>query len=133
MDYRGANGCYKMFTQGQVARMVAALQSPSRVTLWQTSNLVATGLLSNAGITELEHSNFVIYPNPANDILTIEFNNKSQQIIRLVDITGHIIFEGETNEASEVSVNVSSFSEGMYTLLVQSQQKTETKRLIIKK
>lgn len=56
MDYRGRsnkgwvfpdNGCYKMFTQGQIARMEAALQDPSRITLWQTSNLIATGLLNN--------------------------------------------------------------------------------------
>lgn len=47
MDYRGVSGCYKMFTQGQIARVEAALQDPSRVTLWQTSNLIETGLLNN--------------------------------------------------------------------------------------
>ena len=41
MDY---TECYKMFTKGQVARMDAALQLPSRVTLWQENNLIATGV-----------------------------------------------------------------------------------------
>ena len=41
MDY---TECYKMFTKGQVKRMDAALQLPSRVTLWQESNLIATGV-----------------------------------------------------------------------------------------
>ncbi|MFZ6008914.1 MAG: M43 family zinc metalloprotease [Bacteroidota bacterium] len=44
MGYSGAGGCYKMFTVGQVARMEAATQHPARVTLWQQSNLTATGI-----------------------------------------------------------------------------------------
>ncbi|MBA6154818.1 M43 family zinc metalloprotease, partial [Gelidibacter maritimus] len=42
MDY---TDCYKMFTRGQVDRMVNALDnSPARNTLWTASNLAATGL-----------------------------------------------------------------------------------------
>lgn len=44
MGYNGSVGCYKMFTAGQVNRMMAALQHPARVTLWQTQNLIDTGL-----------------------------------------------------------------------------------------
>lgn len=44
MGYNGASGCYKMFTTGQVNRMLAALQHPARVTLWQAQNLIDTGL-----------------------------------------------------------------------------------------
>lgn len=41
MDY---SECYRMFTQGQVARMEAALGHTSRQPLWQPSNLSATGV-----------------------------------------------------------------------------------------
>lgn len=42
MDYNSS--CYKMFTEGQVDRMRQALENhPARNTLWQYSNLVATG------------------------------------------------------------------------------------------
>lgn len=44
MDYVGAGGCYKMFTQGQVDRMDAALQHPARFNLWQQSNHSNTGI-----------------------------------------------------------------------------------------
>ncbi|MEN7550812.1 M43 family zinc metalloprotease [Rapidithrix thailandica] len=40
MDY---SECYRMFTEGQVDRMLAALQHPSREPLWQPANLIATG------------------------------------------------------------------------------------------
>lgn len=48
MGYNGAAGCYKMFTQGQITRMLAALQHPARITLWQPENLTATGV-NNTG------------------------------------------------------------------------------------
>ena len=40
MDY---TDCYRMFTQGQVARMITALNHNARNTLWTQSNLLATG------------------------------------------------------------------------------------------
>ncbi len=46
MDYAT---CYKMFTTGQVNRMVAALNHASRQPLWQQSNLTATGVNTNLG------------------------------------------------------------------------------------
>ncbi|GAA0892675.1 hypothetical protein GCM10009122_23540 [Fulvivirga kasyanovii] len=51
MGYNGASGCYKMFTQGQVNRMLAALQHPARKPLWQESNLIATGTSNGGGTT----------------------------------------------------------------------------------
>ncbi|MEX0312622.1 MAG: M43 family zinc metalloprotease [Allomuricauda sp.] len=44
MGYNGASGCYKMFTIGQINRMISALSHPSRATLWTEENLSATGL-----------------------------------------------------------------------------------------
>ncbi|SHM58354.1 M43 family zinc metalloprotease [Flavobacterium saccharophilum] len=44
MGYNGAQGCYKMYTQGQIDRMLAALQHPARITLWQPQNLIDTGV-----------------------------------------------------------------------------------------
>ncbi|GGX19361.1 M43 family zinc metalloprotease [Aquimarina muelleri] len=47
MGYDAAAGCAKMYTQGQVSRMLAALQHPSRKPLWQPANLIATGVNLN--------------------------------------------------------------------------------------
>lgn len=44
MGYNGASGCYKMFTQGQISRMIAGLQHPTRFPLWQNQNLIDTGV-----------------------------------------------------------------------------------------
>lgn len=44
MGYNGAQGCYKMYTQGQISRMLAALEHASRKSLWQPQNLIDTGV-----------------------------------------------------------------------------------------
>jgi len=49
MGYNGASGCYKMFTQGQIDRMIIALSHPTRQPLWQESNLTDTGVNSTDG------------------------------------------------------------------------------------
>ncbi|CAL2090708.1 GEVED domain-containing protein [Tenacibaculum sp. 190524A02b] len=55
MDY---TDCYKMFTKGQVDRMVNALEnSVTRNTLWTDENLIATGLSQDLGARVTASSN----------------------------------------------------------------------------
>ncbi|WP_024772772.1 zinc-dependent metalloprotease [Aquimarina macrocephali] len=49
MGYNGASGCYKMYSEGQVNRMLAALEHSARRPLWQRSNLIATGVIAGGG------------------------------------------------------------------------------------
>lgn len=49
MGYNGASGCYKMFTQGQINRMLAAMNHPARQPLWQPGNISATGVNNTGG------------------------------------------------------------------------------------
>lgn len=58
MGYNGSSGCYKMYTTGQVDRMIAALNHPSRFPLWQNSNLIATGVADTLPSLTLSNSTF---------------------------------------------------------------------------
>lgn len=58
MGYNGAQGCYKMYTQGQIDRMLAALEHPARKSLWQESNLVATGVNNSGSMLTVNASSF---------------------------------------------------------------------------
>ena len=58
MGYNGSAGCYKMFTNGQVNRMLAALNHPSRINLWQPANLAATGVANTPPRLTLSNSTF---------------------------------------------------------------------------
>lgn len=73
MDYN--TQCYRMFTVGQAERMDAALYMPSRVTLWQDSTNIITGI-DTPVVTSVAnpnlHNEIHIYPNPSNGIINIE-------------------------------------------------------------
>ena len=62
MDY---SDCYKMFTQGQVDRMTAAINSTTggRSYLWQESNLIATGCQPDQKLVEWEMTFKEAIPN----------------------------------------------------------------------
>jgi hypothetical protein len=59
MDYNTT--CYKNFTIDQVSRMDAAMNHPARSTLWQPSNLVATGVISPNTVDTCFKSPFISY------------------------------------------------------------------------
>lgn len=125
MDYSGAYGCYKMFTQGQVARMKAALDMPSRVTLWQTSNLIKTGILSPVGIRETSTAMIAsVYPNPAQGIFTLhlEGHKPANYTITVSDVLGNIIFTNTTPAMVEYStlLDLTTQTPGVYVLSLSS-------------
>ncbi|CAL2082279.1 Protein of unknown function precursor containing a type A C-terminal secretion signal. Putative peptidase M43 family [Tenacibaculum sp. 190524A02b] len=68
-NYMGYNGaefkCYKMFTQGQVTRMITALKHPTRKPLWAAQNLIDTGV--NGGNGSLSINNEIYKESTSND------------------------------------------------------------------
>lgn len=138
MDYSGASGCYKMFTQGQVARMYAALQHPSREPLWQTSNLVATGLdhlCNSSGINSYYTSGFNIYPNPSKGIFTIRSMENKEAIcmITISNMVGKEIYRYTPQNTSEVQFNIdiTDNAAGIYFLQIKLKSYTQTYQLVI--
>lgn len=76
MGYNGASGCYKMYTQGQVNRMLAALQHPARQPLWQESNLIATGT-SNGGGTSVAAPSSLSASAASSSQINLSWNDNS--------------------------------------------------------
>ncbi len=81
-------------------------------------------------------SGFVVYPNPTNETLSMNFNLKTpQQItIELIDMTGNVIKEIKTGEITgkcRYELNISNISKGNYFLKVISNNLFEVKKIII--
>ena len=76
------------------------------------------------GITDLQ-----VYPNPANNKVTIEGNYLS---LKIYSLTGEIIWEKEFgSEETKYDLQTSSFPEGMYIVEARGKDKTYSKRLTI--
>ncbi|MCT4624875.1 MAG: zinc-dependent metalloprotease [Schleiferiaceae bacterium] len=106
MDYN--HDCKRMFTKDQVDRMIAALNLPSRKTLWSDTNLVATGCKRYVSIQEQENQKFNVYPNPSKGEITV--HSESFSTFEIFDLSGKVVAIGETNQVE----NLSFLERGMY-------------------
>lgn len=79
-------------------------------------------------IEEIDNSknSFNVYPNPASNDVTIEFEKIEQQSIYIFNIIGNMIYS-ETINDKNIKINVSNWSKGIY--LVKTKDKVE--KLII--
>lgn len=108
MDYAGAYGCYRMFSQGQADRMYDALYYQSRFSLWQESNLIATGLEELCGSTvsvqeEVFSSETLrVYPMPSEGTFTLAWNLPVVNSIpfEIVDQLGRQVHAGALKSGS---------------------------------
>ncbi len=71
-------------------------------------------ITNNVNEFSIEHP-FKYYPNPVSDILNIEPKNNQNYDIKMLDITGNIIFSYE-NINNLKSINVNQYSNGIYSL-----------------
>ena len=69
-----------------------------------------------------------VYPNPINDVLTIQ-DLMSGSFIELYDVTGKVIYNSKVQE-SQIRIDLSDFPSGVYHLIVQHEGGAEFKRLL---
>lgn len=71
-----------------------------------------------------------IYPNPAKNLLTIDFPQKNQPFnIEISDLTGNILIHAE----NEKNINTAKLSTGVYMVTVKTAQNRITKKIIVEK
>lgn len=75
-------------------------------------------------------SKIKVYPNPAKDKVTIETNNVNLTSVEVYDLLGKKVFE--QNKLSNNTIDISDLSNGIYMLKLNSENKSITKKLIVK-
>ena len=78
---------------------------------------------------ELEKSTITLYPNPSNDKFTVSAPEKS--VISIISPQGNIISEQKTN-SENTEINLANHSSGMYLIKITSNNKSITKKVILK-
>ena len=133
MGYNGAAGCYKMYTQGQVDRMLAALMHPTRKPLWQKENLIKTGTdddVVSADYSLSKKSKFVVYPNPATDNITLEITNDNSKVltVKIYNLNGALVEVLKDKR----KFSIKGLKPGIYTIQLITNNFSEASRLVIK-
>lgn len=82
-------------------------------------------------VDEFLASKFNVYPNPANNIVTITNNeNMAVQQVTIYNITGKQLSVQSFNNAQEIQLNVENLTRGTYMLHIKSDLGTAIKKLI---
>jgi hypothetical protein len=124
---------------GQGSNSVSVLWNgvgDAELNVTETDNLGCQGDQVNLSIsvissTGLNHTNrdfnISIYPNPTENIVNIEVGNYNGKInTRIYDMIGNLILQTEKN-----SINISSFSKGIYLVKVGLNDYVRERKLII--
>ncbi len=78
-------------------------------------------LCVTTGVNEIQNStnNILVYPNPANNLLTVQLSTTENFTVEVFNTLGENIFKSSNKK----SIDVSSFSQGMYFINVQQGNK----------
>jgi hypothetical protein len=103
------------------------------------SDTVIFNVSITVGVEELMGiANVLVYPNPTSSDVFVSFDNQNGNAINIevVDQLGRLVY---TNSATQmigfntIGLDLSSVSDGMYSVLLHSGNNTITKRIIVKK
>lgn len=123
MDYTPET-CQNSFTLGQIDIMRGVLEI-ERYDL--VNENPAIGIREN----DLEISLFSLYPNPANDQVSLSFVHNNQPfLIEIVSETGQIVRVEQVASGTSL-VQLNDLTAGVYFVRVSSEDAIETKRLIL--
>ncbi len=108
MDY-ATDACQTLFTKKQIALMRSVLDD-QRSTLFDVT-----------GIDERITSSFSIYPNPATDLVTINYEGPVRKLT-VFNYMGQMVHEFSGKETVSSSYDISSLQTGTYLFLLESDQ-----------
>jgi len=75
---------------------------------------------------------FNMYPNPAKSYVNIDYDQNYEEMrVAIYDMLGKLVYVEENASGEFVKLDISDFSEGIYTVLFQSYQLSFSKKLVI--
>ena len=82
-------------------------------------------------VDELEALSVLIYPNPASNNLTVDLGdlNGVNTTIKLYDASSKLVFEKQST--STLTIDVSSFAKGMYSLEISTEEQVLRSQVIV--
>lgn len=84
-----------------------------------------------AAINELNNLNIVVAPNPANDIVTINFNGGKDLSYYVISEDGKIVINAKVITAGSESFSVKTFAQGMYFVHLSNEDGTTVKKIVV--
>lgn len=92
---------------------------------WMIDDIKLQLLQQEGGIKEVNNSSFKIYPNPANDFLSLDFKEQSlkPKIITIYNLMGQVVKTISTSNSQKEKIDISELNKGFYILKVFENDK----------
>ena len=89
------------------------------------------------GINELNNTAIVVSPNPNNGNFTLDLSSVKSQIsnVKVMNMVGSVVYQQKVaqNATFNQNLNLSNLSDGVYTILIQTNNGDIVKKMVIKK
>lgn len=128
-------GWQNLTNAGQYGGVTTSILSVSNITAANnnqafrciiTSGCVDTSatayLTLSTGLADLASNEFSLYPNPASEVIKMNFKNATEKTIQLIDQTGRIVIE-QKSSTLKTEIAVADLAKGIYTVRVGSLNK----------
>jgi hypothetical protein len=96
-----------------------------------TNTMVYVDVISQTGITESSvKKSFLIYPNPAQDRVTItNTGTQKQTLVIIFNLQGQQMISAQFQNT--IDLDVSALAKGIYLVKIQNENGVENKKLVI--
>ncbi|WP_303925775.1 T9SS type A sorting domain-containing protein [Draconibacterium sediminis] len=90
-----------------------------------------TDIFNVTSVSDLQPNSFTMYPNPASDKVTLEFDGLNNNVlVRTVDISGKTRSVRQTNMGNRTELDISDLPQGLYFVHVQDGDELQIRKLI---
>jgi hypothetical protein len=94
---------------------------------------LATYAVDFTSLTQNNIAQFSVYPNPANDKITVVIDEASESVVTIRDTKGSVVYEAALfNDNSVYEINVSDLQNGMYFISITTTDEIKTTSFIVK-
>ena len=83
------------------------------------------------GLDDLLNEAFKVYPNPANNTVNIDVDSYTANAVRIIDTYGRIVYQKNSIALNNLQIDSSSLAEGTYVVIIELEEISIRKKLMI--
>ena len=85
--------------------------------------------INTINVTELSEELVSVFPNPVNDVLTVNNPESRTLVLELFDLNGHLVFT-QQSEAAIIPVEMKTLARGIYTLNIRHENNIQVIKVV---
>lgn len=95
------------------------------------TNTFETRIVETLGVKQARANGFVVFPNPAQDVVTIQTASIQKLHVSVLDLSGKVLMQ-TSDVTAQKQLDVSGLASGMYVLKLVSGAQTSVQKLLVR-